>query len=118
MSKLRVHGFTLSLDGYGAGPNQDLDRPLGVGGHELHQWAFATRTFQQMFGADGGSTGIDDEFGRAASRISGLGLWDGICSDRSGDPGPTTAGKVGGVTIRRTTLQSSSLPTTRAHRSP
>ena len=62
MSKLRVHGFTLSLDGYAAGPNQDLDHPLGVGGHELHRWAFATRTFQQMFGADGGSTGIDDEF--------------------------------------------------------
>jgi dihydrofolate reductase len=73
MSKLRVHGFTLSLDGYGAGPNQDLDHPLGVGGHELHQWAFATRTFQQMFGADGGSTGIDDEF--AARGVENIGAW-------------------------------------------
>src|SRR5882762_4685775 len=73
MSKLRVHGFTLSLDGYGAGPDQDLDRPLGVGGHELHQWAFATRTFQQMFGADGGSTGIDDEF--AARGFENIGAW-------------------------------------------
>src|SRR5271166_579977 len=73
MSKLRVHGFTLSLDGYGAGPNQDLDHPLGVGGHELHRWAFATRTFQQMFGADGGSTGIDDDF--AARGFENIGAW-------------------------------------------
>jgi dihydrofolate reductase len=73
MSKLRVHGFTLSLDGYGAGPNQDLDHPLGVGGQELHRWAFATRTFQQMFGADGGSTGIDDDF--AARGFENIGAW-------------------------------------------
>ena len=73
MSKLRVHGFTLSLDGYGAGPNQDLDHPLGVGGHELHRWAFATRTFQQMFGVDGGSTGIDDDF--AARGFENIGAW-------------------------------------------
>jgi hypothetical protein len=40
MPKLRVHNFSLSLDGYAAGPNQDLDNPLGVGGHRLHEWAF------------------------------------------------------------------------------
>jgi hypothetical protein len=51
MPKLRVHGFSISLDGYGAGPNQDLENPLGVAGPALHQWAFATRTFRQMFGA-------------------------------------------------------------------
>ena len=45
MPKLRVHCFAMSLDGYGAGPNQDLDNPLGVGGVALHEWAFATRTF-------------------------------------------------------------------------
>ena len=50
MPKLRVHCFTISLDGYGAGPNQGLDNPLGVGGIALHEWAFATRTFQQMHG--------------------------------------------------------------------
>ena len=50
MSKLRIHCFAISLDGYGAGPNQSLENPLGVGGLALHQWAFATRTFQRMFG--------------------------------------------------------------------
>ncbi len=50
--KLRVHAFTLSIDGYGAGPNQSLDNPLGVGGVALHGWAFTTRTFRKMFGGD------------------------------------------------------------------
>jgi dihydrofolate reductase len=73
MPKLRVHGFSVSLDGYGAGPNQDLDNPLGVGGMGLHQWAFATRTFCQMFGSDGGTSGIDDEF--AARGFANIGAW-------------------------------------------
>src|SRR5215469_16062631 len=73
MAKLRVHGFTLSLDGYGAGPNQDLDNPLGVGGRALHEWAFATRTFQRMHGGEGGSTGTDDEF--AARGFRNIGAW-------------------------------------------
>jgi dihydrofolate reductase len=62
MTKLRVSSFSISLDGFGAGPNQDLNNPLGVGGMALHQWAFATRTFQKMHGEDGGSTGVDDDF--------------------------------------------------------
>jgi dihydrofolate reductase len=73
MNKLRVHSFSISLDGFGAGPNQDLDNPLGVGGVALHQWAFATRTFQQMFGNGGGSTGVDDDF--AARGFSNIGAW-------------------------------------------
>jgi dihydrofolate reductase len=73
MPKLRVHGFTISVDGYGAGPNQDLDNPLGVGGVALHEWAFATRTFRQMFGGDGGTTGIDDDF--AARGFHNIGAW-------------------------------------------
>jgi dihydrofolate reductase len=73
MSQLRVHSFALSLDGYGAGPNQDVDHPLGVGGRALHEWAFATRTFQKMFGGDGGSTGIDDDF--SAAGFSNVGAW-------------------------------------------
>ena len=48
MSKLRVESFTISLDGFGAGPNQDIDNPLGVGGTSLHRWAVSTRTFQRM----------------------------------------------------------------------
>lgn len=73
MSKLRVHCFSVSLDGYGAGPSQDLDNPLGVGGAALHKWAFATRTFQQLFGNDGGATGIDNDF--AARGFEGVGAW-------------------------------------------
>jgi dihydrofolate reductase len=62
MPKLRVHNFTISLDGYGAGPKQDLGNPLGVGGEALHTWFVGTRTFRQMFGKEGGTTGIDDDF--------------------------------------------------------
>jgi dihydrofolate reductase len=73
MTKLRVHSFTISVDGYGAGPNQSLDNPLGVGGRAMHEWAFATRTFQKMFGSDGGATGVDDDF--AARGFSNIGAW-------------------------------------------
>jgi dihydrofolate reductase len=73
MSKLRVHSFSVSIDGYGAGPNQDLANPLGVGGTVLHEWFFATRTFQRMHGGDGGATGIDDDF--AARGFANVGAW-------------------------------------------
>ena len=63
MSRLRVESFTLSLDGFGAGPDQDLENPLGVGGTALHGWAWPTRTFQQhLFGNETGATGIDEDF--------------------------------------------------------
>jgi len=62
MPKVRVHSFTISLDGYVAGPDQSLDNPLGVGGTRLHEWAFATRSGRQMHGMDGGDEGLDDEF--------------------------------------------------------
>ena len=74
MSKLRVESFTISLDGFGAGPDQDLGNPLGVGGGALHGWAMATRTYQQkVFGGDGGQTGIDDDF--AARGFQNMGAW-------------------------------------------
>ena len=73
MSKLRVESFTISLDGYGAGPNQDLEHPLGVGGPALHQWAWPTRTFQKVHGNEGGTTGADDDF--AARGFSNIGAW-------------------------------------------
>lgn len=66
MSKLRVHNFSISLDGYAAGPGQDLDNPLGAGGMRLHEWAFATRTFRTANGLEGGDDGIDDKFAAAA----------------------------------------------------
>ena len=62
MSRLVVRSFAVSLDGFGAGHRQDLDHPLGVGGPELFDWFFHTRTFQQMQGSDTGETNIDDEF--------------------------------------------------------
>jgi dihydrofolate reductase len=71
--KLRVCSFAISLDGYGAGPEQSLENPLGVGGMALHEWAFATRTFRGMFGQNGGATGIDDDF--AARGFANVGAW-------------------------------------------
>ncbi|MEO6919103.1 MAG: dihydrofolate reductase family protein [Collimonas sp.] len=73
MSKLCVRAFSLSLDGYGAGPGQNLENPLGVGGKALHEWAFSTRTFQRMFGNDGGVAGIDDDF--AVRSFDNVGAW-------------------------------------------
>jgi dihydrofolate reductase len=72
-SRLRVASFSVSIDGFGAGPAQDLEHPLGVGGEALHQWAFATRTFRQMFGQEGGASGVDDDF--AARSFVGVGAW-------------------------------------------
>ena len=73
MSRLRVTGFSISLDGYGAGPNQSVENPLGVGGEALHEWLFPTRTFQAMVGSPGGSTGVDDEF--AVAGFANVGAW-------------------------------------------
>ena len=74
MTRVRVESFTISLDGYGAGPGQGIDNPLGVGGEDLHQWALPTRTFQRLlFGAEGGTTGIDDDF--AARGVTDIGAW-------------------------------------------
>lgn len=62
MGKVRVHGFAVSADGFGAGAGQSLEHPLGIGGEALHEWSFATAAFKQMFGESGGSTGIDHGF--------------------------------------------------------
>jgi dihydrofolate reductase len=62
MPKLRVHNLAMSLDGYVAGPDQDLDNPLGVGAMRLHDWVFKTRTGRAMIGEEGGEEGIDDRF--------------------------------------------------------
>ena len=73
MSKVRVQAFSISIDGFGAGPRQSLQDPLGVGGTGLHQWMYPTRTFQQMVGGAGGTTGVDDEF--AQRSMEGVGAW-------------------------------------------
>lgn len=73
MSKVKVSAFTVSVDGYGAGPDQSLEQPLGVGGSTLHGWMLPTRTFRQMIGQEGGSTGVDDAFARAS--MENVGAW-------------------------------------------
>lgn len=74
MSRLRVESFTISIDGFGAGPSQGLANPLGIGGTALHGWAIPTQTFQRhLFGNDDGETGVDDEF--AARGFDNVGAW-------------------------------------------
>ena len=73
MTKLRVHSFSVSIDGFGAGSDQDLEHPLGVGGPELFDWFFRTRTFQRMHGGEGGETGVDDDV--AAQGFVHVGAW-------------------------------------------
>jgi len=73
MPRVRVCCFSISIDGYGAGPDQALEEPMGRGGMALHHWAFGTRTFRTMFGQQGGSTDVDDAF--AARGFAGIGSW-------------------------------------------
>jgi dihydrofolate reductase len=73
MSRVVVRSFSVSIDGFGAGPNQDLEHPLGVRGPELFDWFFHTRTFQRMYGNEEGETGADEEI--AAKGFEGIGAW-------------------------------------------
>ena len=73
MPRVRVNAYSISLDGFGAGPDQGLDHPLGRGGEDLHNWFYPTRTFQRMYGNAPGTTGIDEDF--AARSMAGLGAW-------------------------------------------
>jgi len=73
MSRLRVHSFAVSLDGFGAGPRQDLENPLGVGGPALMEWFFATRVWRRMQGQDGGETGVDNTM--AEQGFDNIGAW-------------------------------------------
>ena len=71
---LVVRGFAISIDGFGAGPSQDVKNPLGIGGTALHEWALGTRTFQKrLLGKDDGATGPDDDF--AARSFENIGAW-------------------------------------------
>ncbi len=74
MTRLRVASFGLSLDGFGAGPDQSPDEPLGVGGEQLHAAGLiATRTFRSLYGQEGGTTGVDDDFARRG--FENIGAW-------------------------------------------
>ena len=73
MTKVRVAGFSLSIDGFGAGSDQSLNDPLGKRGMELHQWLFGTKMFRAMIGEAGGSEGIDGDF--ATRSMTGFGAF-------------------------------------------
>jgi len=73
VAAVRVHSFTISIDGFGAGPNQSLDHPLGVRGPELMEWVFATREWRRMHGQDGGETGVDNAI--IEQGFAGIGAW-------------------------------------------
>jgi dihydrofolate reductase len=73
MAKVKVCAFGVSVDGYGAGPNQSLENPLGIGGMGLHGWFFPTRTFQRMIGKEDGATGVDNDF--AVRSFENVGAW-------------------------------------------
>src|SRR5579863_7939815 len=71
--KLRVAGFSVSLDGYGAGPGQRIEHPLGENGMQLHQWLFDTPSWRKMNGTEGGQSGVDEDF--AARSMRNFGAW-------------------------------------------
>ncbi len=71
--RIRVSSYAVSIDGFGAGPDQSLQNPLGVGGEALHAWFFPTDTFQKMYGKGQGETGVDEDF--ASRGMQGIGAW-------------------------------------------
>ena len=71
--KVRVDAFSVSVDGFGAGPDQSLDHPLGVGGENLHHWFYPTETFRTLFGQSAGEEGVDNDFARRS--MEGMGAW-------------------------------------------
>src|SRR5215510_11623156 len=73
VGRLRIYCFSISLDGYGAGPRQDVENPLGGGGLALHGWIYPTRAVRQMAGEGGGTTGVDDDFVRRG--VAGIGAF-------------------------------------------
>ena len=117
MSKVKVAAFSVSLDGFGAGPRQDLENPLGVRGPEIFQWFFGTETFNQMHGGGSGTKGIDNDWARRS--FDNVGAW--ILGRNMFGPvrGPwrTIPGKGGGAKSRRIMCPCLSSRTMRALRS-
>lgn len=71
MTRVRVESFSISLDGYGAGPDQSVDEPLGVGGEALHDWLVSTQSWQQLYGSEEGTKGVDNDFAARSHRDVG-----------------------------------------------
>ena len=108
MTELRVHNFSISLDGFAAGPHQDADNPLGVGGEQLHEWIFPEGRER---------TAVDEAF--VARGVDGIGatiMGRNMFGPVRGGWADSPTGPAGGATIRRSTTTSSSSPITRARR--
>ena len=103
MTKVRVTGFSVSLDGFGAGPEQSLENPLGKRGQELHPWFIRTRSFQAMLGKSGGSAGVDDEYAHRSMDGFGAFILGRNMFGPIRGPWPDNNWKAGGVRIRPTT---------------
>ena len=107
MSKVKVAAFSISLDGFGTGPGQDLKNPLGVRGLELHSWLFPNGDF-----SEDDRKKVADRWASTTIMLHSLlkmwapGSWVAICLDRFAVHGKTIPGKVGGATIRRTIRRS------------
>ena len=105
MSKVKVAAFSISVDGFGAGPQQSLDNPLGVRGLELHSWFMQTEAFKKMHGETGGTTGIDNDI--AAQSFENVGAW--VLGRNMFGPfaghGPTIHGRGGGAILLHTTCR-------------
>jgi hypothetical protein len=100
MSQVRVGGFSISLDGFGAGPEQSLEHPLGRRGQELHQWIFGTRFFRTMIGEGGGSKGVDQAYAHRSMNGFGAFILGRNMFGPSAVRGRTKAGRAGGAPIR------------------
>ena len=115
MSEVRVHNFSISLDGFGTGDGIVFDAPFGHAGERLHEWMFATRFWRSMVGDGGGTWGADHSFANRhglgiGAEIMGRGL--AACQrGRGPKSAPTLIGTVGGPTRRST-------PAVRAHAPP
>ena len=114
MSRLRVNCYSISFDGYSAGPDQSLENPLGVSALQVFNWQFATRVLHQMTGSPAAKPAWITTSSSAALKTSVPGSSAATCSAPSAAPGQTTHGKVGGATTLPTTCPSSFSPTTPA----
>jgi hypothetical protein len=108
MARVVARAISISLDGFGTGPDQTLEDPIAVGGDRLHRWIFETRFARQMLAEEGGSVGIDNDFLEKADQGVGATIMGRNMSARSAGPGPTTTGAAGGATTRLTTILYSS----------
>lgn len=107
MSRVRVHNFSVSLDGFGTGEGQTLEMPFGHAGHRLHDWFFPTRTFQEMQGKSGGGSGVDEAMARTWAEGIGAEIMGRNKFGPQRGRGRTTSGPAGGAPTRRSTRRCS-----------